>query len=144
MEPRDTAAQEFQRLFRHQGCCPVPTVDDHVKPVSLQPSKTLFDIGEIVRNNRVLRKTSRSRTKLSCLNDLTERLNLLTMNGFSAHADLKPVILSGIMTAGNHNAAVDRKRKQRKIQQRGWANSNIDNIEPALEKPSHQGLVESR
>src|SRR5215831_8226314 len=141
MEPRDTAAQEFQRLLRHQGCCPVPTVDDYVKPISLQPGKTLFEVSEIVRNNRVLRKESRPRTKLSCLNDLTERLNLIAMYGFSAHADLKPVILSRIMTAGDHDAAIDRKRKQRKIQQRGWANSNIDNAEPALEKRSRQGPV---
>jgi hypothetical protein len=48
-------AQELQGLFRHQGRHTISTVNDDMQALGIDMGEALLDIGQIVRNDGVLR-----------------------------------------------------------------------------------------
>src|SRR4029079_5301410 len=111
IEPRDAAAQELQRLFRHQGCNTISTIDDHMQAFRIDVAEGLLDIGQIVGNDRVLRYLSGSSNKSAGLHHRSKRLDLLSMNRIFPNADLKSVVFRRIVAPSDHDAAVNRQLK---------------------------------
>src|SRR4029078_9895694 len=143
IEPRDAAAQELQRLFRHQGCNTISTVDDDMAAFRIDVAEGVLGIGEIIGKDRVLRYPSSSRSKRTGLHHRAKRLDLFTMNRIFSNADLKSIVFRRIVAPGDHDAAVNRQLKQGEIHERGGANSNIHHMQSTGKESSYKSPVES-
>src|SRR5690348_7626669 len=65
------------------------------------------------------------------------------MNRFLADTDFEAVVLRRIVTAGDHDAAVDRQVEERKVEQRRGTDADIDDIQPACQESLDEGIEEA-
>ena len=61
-----------------------------------------------------------------------------------ADADLESVVFCRIVTAGDHDAAVDRQLKEGEIDQRGRTDPDIDHVHAARQQSLDQGIEQAR
>src|SRR6476620_12503955 len=66
------------------------------------------------------------------------------MDGLFADADLESVVFRRVVTASDHDAAVDRQLKEGEIDQRGRTDSDIDHVHPTRQQSLDQGIEQAR
>ena len=80
--------------------------------------------------------------KFAPLDDPPDFLDVVTENRGRPNAQLEAIILGGVVTAGDHHAAVHVPVQHRKIQQRRGHHADIDGVDPTGQQAFEQQMEE--
>ena len=112
----DLTSQLFKRIFCHQRGCSISTINDHPETITQQRCKAFLKKCQIIGNNLALHDPTLSRDKVFAFKNFSQLLNVRSKQGFLSHTHLEAIVFCGVMTTGNHYAAINLTMKQGKIQ----------------------------